>query len=111
MKLSNRTKTKTDSFSRAFKLPDLVLFRQKIANSFDVASISCTEACLVYVPVPVHSACSCAFESDRVTMSSSASALDDVFEFLKLATELEGKNRIEAATKVRFSLVDDEMRC
>lgn len=34
--------------------------------------------------------------------SASASALDDVFEFLTLATKLEGKNRIEAATKVNL---------
>jgi hypothetical protein len=33
----------------------------------------------------------------------SASDLEDVFAFLAVATKLEGKNRIEAATKVRES--------
>jgi hypothetical protein len=37
-------------------------------------------------------------------MMESSSSLDDVFEFLKLATELEKRDRIESATKVSMQL-------
>ena len=38
---------------------------------------------------------------------SSTPALDDVFEYLKMAGKLEVKDRIEAATKARYSEDDD----
>ena len=40
-------------------------------------------------------------------MMSSTPALDDVFEYLEMAGKLEVKDRIEAATKARYSEDDD----
>ena len=42
-----------------------------------------------------------------LTNMSSTPALDDVFEYLKMAGKLEVKDRIEAATKARYSEDDD----